>query len=276
MPFLLLGRRTFWLGAGIALIFHVSNAMLFHIGVFPWLMLGTLVLFPRPDWPRILVGRGEQPVEQVAPVQSGPRTLRTWLGAAALVTYVVLQLLVPLRHWCLPGDVTWTEEGHRFSWRMKLRDKNGKVKFYTTDPVTGERNKVRLKTWLSKRQRKKMAGHPDMIHQFAQFVADQAERQGKPRPKVTVKARASVNGGPRGLLIDPEVDLAAVQETWGAEPWILPRPADNSAASKPEPAEPEDTEPGETSDESTESSDEPDDPPDNPVVVPLAGAPTPS
>lgn len=276
MPFLLLGRRSFWVGAGIALCFHVSNALLFHIGIFPWLMLGTLVLFPRPDWPRRLFGNGESEANNVEPQTSAHGSVEIRLGTVVLASYVLLQLLVPLRHWCLPGDVTWTEEGHRFSWRMKLRDKSGKAKLYATDPVTGERTKVRLKTWLSKRQRKKMATHPDMILQFARFVADEAERQGKPRPKVTVKARASVNGGPRGLLIDPEVDLASVQETWGAEPWILPRPEGNSAASKPKPAEPEDTEPAETNDESPESGDEPGDQPDDPEEVPLAATPTPS
>ena len=42
-------------------------------------------------------------------------------GLALLHLYVLAQLLVPLRHWLYPGTVSWTEEGHRFSWHMKLR-----------------------------------------------------------------------------------------------------------------------------------------------------------
>ena len=39
------------------------------------------------------------------------------------------QMLFPLRAYALyPGDVTWTEMGHRYSWRMKLRDKAGFAK----------------------------------------------------------------------------------------------------------------------------------------------------
>ena len=38
----------------------------------------------------------------------------------------------------IPGNVDWTEEGHRFSWRMKLRDKRGDVRFVAYDRTTGE------------------------------------------------------------------------------------------------------------------------------------------
>jgi len=33
--------------------------------------------------------------------------------------------LVPLRHLLYPGYVSWNEQGHRFAWQMKLRDKEG-------------------------------------------------------------------------------------------------------------------------------------------------------
>jgi hypothetical protein len=40
-----------------------------------------------------------------------------------LAAWLVLQIVLPLRHLMIPGEVSWTEEGHRFSWHMKLRDK---------------------------------------------------------------------------------------------------------------------------------------------------------
>jgi hypothetical protein len=36
---------------------------------------------------------------------------------------VAFQTLVPFRHLLYPGNVSWTEEGHRFAWHMKLRSK---------------------------------------------------------------------------------------------------------------------------------------------------------
>ena len=44
--------------------------------------------------------------------------------AALLGVWVAVQVLIPLRHFALPGNVHWTEEGHNFSWHTKLRDKD--------------------------------------------------------------------------------------------------------------------------------------------------------
>jgi hypothetical protein len=33
-----------------------------------------------------------------------------------VVTFLALQIAMPLRHMLYPGDVTWTEYGHRFSY----------------------------------------------------------------------------------------------------------------------------------------------------------------
>jgi hypothetical protein len=62
-----------------------------------------------------------------------------------------------------------------------------------------------------------------MIHQFAHFVADEFERNGAPRPQITVFATASLNGGPERYLIDPNVDLASIPASLGPASWILPR-----------------------------------------------------
>jgi vitamin K-dependent gamma-carboxylase len=56
VPFLL-----FPLTRPLALIaafgFHFMNSKLFTIGIFPWLALGTALLFFPPDWPRTLAAR---------------------------------------------------------------------------------------------------------------------------------------------------------------------------------------------------------------------------
>jgi hypothetical protein len=132
-------------------------------------------------------------------------------------------LLIPLRHWLYPSDVAWSEEGHRFAWRMKLRDKDATLVVFATNPATGEVREVNPRQWLTARQEGKMALRPDMIHQFAHFVADEAERRGEPRPRVTAVAVASLNGGPTSYLIDPTVDLASEPSSIGPARWILPR-----------------------------------------------------
>ena len=58
-------------------------------------------------------------------------------AAVLLVLFCAWQLLFPLRHHLYPGPVTWTEEGHKYSWRMKLRDKDGWVRFRLVHRTTG-------------------------------------------------------------------------------------------------------------------------------------------
>jgi vitamin K-dependent gamma-carboxylase len=48
--------------------------------------------------------------------------------------YLLVQVLMPLRHWVYPGKVHWTEEGHCFVWHMKLRDKEAIVQLNDREP----------------------------------------------------------------------------------------------------------------------------------------------
>ena len=59
-----------------------------------------------------------------------------------LAAWILVQILVPLRHFLIPGNVAWTAEGQRFAWHMKLNDTAGTVLFHVSDPRDG-REKVR-------------------------------------------------------------------------------------------------------------------------------------
>ncbi|HMQ35845.1 MAG TPA: HTTM domain-containing protein, partial [Chloroflexaceae bacterium] len=180
VPFLLLWPRTFWLGAAVAVGFNLLNGQIFSIGIFPYMMIAALVLFPRPGWPRALLGGGAAGAapRRAKARPAAPRVSRAAVALlVALHVYALGQLLVPLRHWLYPSDVAWSEEGHRFAWRMKLRDKDASLTLYATDPASGVTSEVQPRYWLTARQRGKMASRPDMIHQFARFVADEAERR---------------------------------------------------------------------------------------------------
>jgi vitamin K-dependent gamma-carboxylase len=229
--FLLLARRTFCLGALLATAFHLLNAQLFTIGIFPYFMLATIGLFPAPDWPRALLERVTGTDVRRDGATRGPiappsgRRLESGVALLALLhVYFLVQFALPLRHWLYPGDVSWTEEGHRFSWRMKLRDKDV-VEFTMTriDPRTGEAHTVDPDEYLTPRQVRKMTPRPDMIHQFARSLADDYEATHGVRPRITVRVRASLNGGPAEDLIDPRADLAARAPSLYHDEWIVPR-----------------------------------------------------
>jgi hypothetical protein len=209
--FLLFFRRTFVLGAALAVIFNVLNALIFSIGIFPYFMIASLALFPDPAWPRRLWRRlfGEEPAQSSPPPLAAPSA-----GEKAMIAfihlYMVVQLALPLRHWLYPGDVNWTEEGHRFAWRMKLRDKEVKsFGMRVIDPRSGAEEYINPEEWLTDRQFRKMLTRPDMIVQLAAHVADTREAERGVRPIVKVEVIASLNGGPYRALINPNADLAA-------------------------------------------------------------------
>ncbi|WP_437813135.1 HTTM domain-containing protein [Sorangium sp. So ce1078] len=213
MGFLLFSRRTFPLGAAIAVAFNLSNALLFKIGIFPYAMIAALALFADPSWPRrrlpFLFGGADRPGGG-AEVPSPAAGWRRALPLALLHGYLLVHLVVPLRHWAYPGDVAWNEAGHRFSWRMKLRDKNvSELDIRVLDPRTGVRESLDLGEWLTDRQLGEMCTRPDMIADLARHVADRWREDFGVRPIVTAKVVASLNGGPYRDLVDPTLDLAS-------------------------------------------------------------------
>ena len=141
---------------------------------------------------------------------------------ALLSLHVLVQLLFPLRHHLYPGDVAWTDEGHRFSWRMKLRSKSHDLWLFVTDRTTGETWRIDPRAYLRGWQAGELAGRPDMILQLAHHVADDFRQRGYPEVQVRARALTSLNGRRKQDLIDPTVDLTTKRRNiWPAD-WLLP------------------------------------------------------
>lgn len=225
---LMLWKRTRLPAFLAATAFHLMNARLFHIGVFPWLMLAATVVFFPPETPRRLAVACRLPW---AKARTGARTesiqTSSWLPGqrkigGMLACYFAVQIALPLRHFAYPGNVNWTEEGHRFSWHMKLRGKTGDARFIVTDPPSRQLWIVKPDEVLSDRQLAKVATHPDMILQFSHFLAEQHRQAGYPEVEVRAEVTASLNGRPPQPLVDSKVDLAKEQRSLKPATWILP------------------------------------------------------
>ena len=119
--FLLLWARTRTAALILVVLFHVMNFIVFDIGAFPVMAVLLTTVFFAPDWPERLARQvcSASPTRSV----SRPPRLRRNVVVCGVFLWVGLQCVLPLRHYLIPGNVSWTEEGHRFSWRMKLRDK---------------------------------------------------------------------------------------------------------------------------------------------------------
>ncbi len=218
---LLLWRRTRVVAAILALAFHLTNFGLFNIGVFPALMIAATGLFLDPGWPRRW-----RLVRRPAPSQRGGHVSVgvQWTIAAALAAYVGLQVFLPLRHFLIPGVVDWTEQGHTFAWRMKIRDKRGSLDFvaHSLDwpaprPLPGS-----LPALLSPRQQQMMLHDPEMIRQLAAHLASEMREMGAGLVTVRVLTSISLNGRPAQDMIRPDVDLSELPAGLPAEQWIAP------------------------------------------------------
>lgn len=150
-------------------------------------------------------------------------SLRRRLLLGFIAVWLALQILVPLRHLLYPGSASWSEQGHRFAWQMKLRDKEAEAMFLVRDPASGRKWRVAPASVLAAHQVDEMAARPDMILQFAHHLAQRwAEQNGVPHAEVRAQVCASLNGRGAAWLIDPKRDLARVERNLRHADWIMP------------------------------------------------------
>ena len=227
---LLWWRRTRWLAFGGLVAFDLFNSVVFQIGIFPYLVLAFTVFFFRPDqvarWFRL--PRPAQPPTRVPPL-AGEAGLASRSAAVLFLSFFTLQLLLPLRHHLLPGDVNFTDEAHRLSWRMMTRSKYGRLHLEAVHPVTGDTERVPSQWGLTPKQARHVATKPDFLYAHVQRVK-RYYTEGKGWPGVELYARRSavwLNGrGPARLFRD-SVDLAKV--TWQPfrhHAWVEEAPED--------------------------------------------------
>lgn len=225
VPVLLFKRTRVW-GFTIICLFHLMNTQLFSIGIFPWFMIATTTLFFPPDWPRKLISKAgiSDAGASVKGLEnfSHPTLEKQKLILCSLMLFASMQVLLPFRHLVIPGNVHWTEEGHRYAWHMKLRSKSGNTAFYIKNKETGITSLVNTRAYLTSWQEDKMAGKPYMIWEFAQHLKEEHDQLGI-GIEIYVSAFASLNGRQYQEIIDPETDLASVPKpVFGNAPWIIP------------------------------------------------------
>ncbi len=226
----LIWKRTRTIAYIVLVAFHLMTYLLFpEIGVFPWLMIGASLLFFPPDWPRRLVykmRRQHTVAAKKLPASSRESGQQNPIAAVvifAVAVYVVAQLALPLRHYAYPGNVRWNEEGYRFAWRVLLTEKVGMVEFRVYDPVAGNRWRAWPKDYLTPIQAERMATQPDMILETAHIIARDFADRGHESVQVFADVFVSMNGRANSRLVDPGVDLAAVNNSLASKRWLLPQ-----------------------------------------------------
>lgn len=228
IPFLLLYKRTRIIGFFLVVFFHVFTKMLFPIGVFPYVMIiSTLVFFSSDFHKKILFWIGnllkiDFKVFENGKVLSQDHSLADKIKIYCIALFIVIQLAFPFRYLLYPGELFWTEEGFRFSWRVMLMEKSGYTQFKVTDSKTKQTIMVENSQFLTSFQEKQMSFQPDFILEYAHFLRDYYKKAGVADPEVRVDSYVALNGRLSQRYINPDVDLAKEKESFKHKTWILP------------------------------------------------------
>ncbi len=186
VPFLLWSRKTRLAGYILLSFFHLLTALLFNIGMFPWIMMtGTLLFFNNAP-------RAGELFEHVR------KQAILW----PLAVLALWQMVFPLRHFLYPGNYLWTEQGFRFAWNIMLIEKDGMIDFGMKDS-TGNIYDIVEKDYLTPFQIKMVATQPDLILQFARYIKS---KQPQTR-EIVAECHVSLNGRRSQLFFDPKLNL---------------------------------------------------------------------
>ncbi|MDO6759964.1 HTTM domain-containing protein [Tamlana sp. 2_MG-2023] len=215
---LLLYKPTRKYAFAASIVFHLFNSFIFQIGIFPYLSLAfTLFFFPSEVIQKLFLKKKKH-------YDAGeiiiPKTRK--LFVTVFFVYFIIQIALPLRHHFIPGDVLWTEEGHRLSWRMMLRSKTARTTYWIENKANGKRFKVKLNQYLTKKQIRSASAKPDVIWQFSQRLKERYKANHMDIA-VYVNCKVSVNGRPYQTLINPDIDIANVPwDVFKHSTWLLP------------------------------------------------------
>ncbi|WP_018342608.1 HTTM domain-containing protein [Cytophaga aurantiaca] len=225
IPFLLWNKGTRVVAYIFVILFHVLTSMLFPIGMFPYIMILTaLIFFPVEFHQRIIqfiqrfIPGSRNPIESDATFIYSK--VQQYFVKGIIFTFFVVQLVVPFRFICYPGELFWTEQGYRFSWRVMLMEKAGYAEFTVKD-ASGKYLIVNNEEFLTKQQEKMMATQPDMILQYAHILADYYSVHGFKDPMVFADVYVALNGRLGKAMVDTSVDLAKEKESFGHKSWII-------------------------------------------------------
>ena len=212
---LLLFKKTRTIALAASLSFHLFNAIFLQIGIFPFFALSFSLFFYPPEKIRKLFFKNKLSIEE--PIAYNYSRKRIFLYF--LIPFLFIQFILPLRHHLIEGDVLWTEEGHRLSWRMMLRKRDGFINFKIKNNDTGEITSYDYHKNLSPKQANTLATKPDFIWQYCQRIKQ--EYSGK-NISIFIDCKNNINNGEFKMLIDPKQDFVKAEWNyfWHNE-WVL-------------------------------------------------------
>ncbi len=211
IPFFLFIPRFVKPAYFFVIVFHLATSLFFNIGMFPYIMICLTTIFFTENFHIKII----QSIKKIFKRSLNDNQITFFLKPSLLKPFIfivtlhfVIQLILPFRYLMYPGNLYWTEQGYRFSWRVMLMEKAGTAFFYVHDKTSGGEIEVDNKKYLTYMQEKMMATQPDMMIDYAKFLKAEFIKQGLKDPIIRAQSYVTLNGKGSREFIDSQVDLS--------------------------------------------------------------------
>lgn len=221
---LLLWKQTRWFAFFLVLAFHIMTRVLFPIGMFPYIMIASTLIFFDGELHEAIIKRINSffklPYQFLTSLKSyAPQSK---LSFYVLGVFMIFQLLIPWRYVLYQENMFWTERCYRYSWRVMLMEKTGYANFKIVDDKTKKRFYVQNQDFLTPLQEKEMSTQPDFILEYGQYLGRHFESQGHQNVTVYVENYASLNGRRSQEFVSSKVDLMSIDYRTLMDKYITP------------------------------------------------------
>ena len=225
IPFLLISTRTRVFGFLLVIFFHLFTVLLFPIGMFPYIMImSSLIFFSSKTHKKILDFILKPFIDKIKSIREMKiiNIQKERISLIVISVFFIIQFLFPFRYSLYPGELFWNEQGYRFSWRVMLMEKKG----YTTFKVVNKENDnsfyIMNNSFLTEFQERQMSFQPDFIIEYAHFLGNYYKNLGLNDIEIYADSYVALNGRISKRFIDPEVDLLKQKRGFKNKDWIIP------------------------------------------------------
>ena len=225
IPFLLIYTRTRVFGFLLVIFFHLFTVLLFPIGMFPYIMImSSLIFFSSKTHKKILDFILKPFIDKIKSIKEMKiiNIQKEHISLIVVSVFFIIQFLFPFRYSLYPGELFWNEQGYRFSWRVMLMEKKG----YTTFKVVNKENDnsfyIMNNSFLTELQERQMSFQPDFIIEYAHFLGNYYKNLGLNDIEIYADSYVALNGRISKRFIDPEIDLLKQKRGFKNKDWIIP------------------------------------------------------
>jgi vitamin K-dependent gamma-carboxylase len=224
--FFLIHKKSRPIATLFASAFHIMNACLFEIGMFPWVCLAELPLFYDRKWPYtlwrklecLMTSDDETTAKRISCVNdanvTSKRTLKERFTIFLILIYCCLQLFLPFSHFITMGFNNWVDGIYGYSFDMMMQQWHPSL--ISIKVVDNNNQNQHFIEPLAFTDSYRWTQYPDLAYQYAQCIKENLRADFHENPNSVLSSTnfsiyfdiwCSLNGRLQQRIYDPRVDL---------------------------------------------------------------------